>query len=268
VSEQNESTALAVIEGEYELRIGDVHVAGHQEVLTKAAEVSRELAGIIKSRQLSKRIGQKEFVMVEGWTTCGAMFGVAIRPVSCDENPTCEGEFVATVEAVRTGDGFVLGRGFASCGMDEPDWKRRSRQARRSMAQTRAAGKAMRLLFSWVMEMAGYAPTPFEEMEGCQVDEQPNPEPAPNAPREQTRAKRQAPVTDVSQQQLGHVTAHWRATHPDPNGDAAAQRAKFYTWAKAICKRDFDPSKLVAWKLSDYEACCRAMNVETLEDLA
>lgn len=34
----------------------------------------------------------------------------------------------------------------------------------RSMAVTRATGKAFRLGFSWVMVMAGYSPTPAEEM--------------------------------------------------------------------------------------------------------
>jgi hypothetical protein len=98
-----------------------------------------------------------------------------------------------------------------------------------------------------------------------------NPEADRNAPSEQPRSKRppkQQVVTDVSQQQLGHVTAQWRATHPDPNGDAGAQRVKFYAWAKATCGRDFDPSKLVAWTLDDYQGCCAALNIPTLEDLA
>jgi hypothetical protein len=32
------------------------------------------------------------------------------------------------------------------------------------MAQTRATGKACRLAFSWIMSLAGYEPTPAEEM--------------------------------------------------------------------------------------------------------
>ena len=33
-----------------------------------------------------------------------------------------------------------------------------------SMAQTRAVSKAFRLALSWVMTLAGYEPTPAEEM--------------------------------------------------------------------------------------------------------
>ena len=264
-------TALAVIDVEHELMLGDVHLASYQDVLNKAAVVSRDLSNIIRTRQLSKKIGAKEFVFVEGWTTCGAMLGVAIRPVSCEEATNCEGEFVAIVEAVRTGDGFVLGRGIASCGPDERDWKARSRQARRSMAQTRAAGKAMRLLFSWIMEMAGFAATPFEEMDGCNADEHPNPEALPDAPAEQPRAKRQAAppavATEVSLDQIGHVSAAWKSANPDPDGDLMRQRAAFTSWVIATTKRNFKPVKPAEWKLSDYKACCSALSIPTLEEL-
>jgi hypothetical protein len=262
---ESSERAIAIVDVEHELRLGDQHVASYRDVLNRAAEISSDLSHIIKQRQLSKRIGPKEFVYVEGWTTCGAMLGVAIRPVSCDENPTCEGEFVAMVEAVRTSDGFVLGRGIASCGPDERDWKSRSRQARRSMAQTRAAGKAMRLLFSWIMEMAGFAATPFEEMEGCSADQHENPVGDETLPQEKPRAKRQAPppaATEVSTDQLGHVTAVWKSKHPDPDGNLMRQRAAFSDWVREVAGRKFNPSKMAEWKKDDYVSCCRALNIE------
>lgn len=263
-----ESTALAVIEADYELRLGDVHLATHRDVLNKAAEASRELAGIIRDRKLFKRIGQKDHVYVEGWTTCGAMFGVAIRPVSCDENPAIEGEFVATVEAVRASDGFVLGRGIASCGPDEAEWKKRSRQARRSMAQTRAAGKAMRLLFSWVMEMAGYAPTPLEELDGSQAEIHDNPEPAPDAPQAAPRGKRQPAPTEVSEQQVAHVIGEWKARNPDPDGNLMRQGAAFKAWVLEKAGRTFNPRVVAEWKFSDYQATCEVLGIPRLEELA
>jgi hypothetical protein len=48
--------------------------------------------------------------------------------------------------------------------MDERTWSQRDAYARRSMAITRATGKAFRLGFSWIMTLAGYEPTPWEEM--------------------------------------------------------------------------------------------------------
>lgn len=45
----------------------------------------------------------------------------------------------------------------------------RPRFARRSMALTRATGKACRLALSWIMALAGYQSCPAEEMEGALV---------------------------------------------------------------------------------------------------
>jgi len=70
----------------------------------------------------------------------------------------------ATVELIRASDGAIIGRGSAICGMDESTWASRPRYARRSMAITRATGKAFRLGYSWIITLAGYAPTPAEEM--------------------------------------------------------------------------------------------------------
>ena len=68
-------------------------------------------------------------------------------------------------------DGACIGRASAECGSPDeldrhgkPVWSSRPRYARRSMAQTRATGKACRLAFSWIMALAGYEPTPAEEM--------------------------------------------------------------------------------------------------------
>jgi hypothetical protein len=110
----------------------------------------------------------RKHVHVEGWTTLIAMLGVLPREVCVEER---EGVFTATVELVRMTDGFVVGRGSAECGFNDefdrsgnPVWAKRPRYARRSMAITRATGKACRLSFSWIMVLAGYDPTPAEEM--------------------------------------------------------------------------------------------------------
>jgi hypothetical protein len=42
------------------------------------------------------------------------------------------------------------------------------------MAITRATGKAYRLGLSWIVTLAGYSPTPYEEMDGIVVDEKPS----------------------------------------------------------------------------------------------
>jgi hypothetical protein len=47
---------------------------------------------------------------------------------------------------------------------DERNWSHRDDYALRSMAQTRAVAKALRLCLGWIMSLAGYEATPAEEM--------------------------------------------------------------------------------------------------------
>jgi len=133
---------------------------GKQEVIINACSIASTLSNIIRQQRLITSIKGKEYVNVEGWTTLGAMLGVIPREVSTTEE---EGIYTSIVELVRISDGAVIGRASAECGEEEP-WASRPRYARRSMAQTRATAKACRLAFSWIMKLAGYEPTPAEEM--------------------------------------------------------------------------------------------------------
>ena len=144
------------------IRLGMIQVSGPREVVLQATAIAGELAKIVNDRKLFTVISGRKFVRVEGWTTLGAMLGVLPREVSTARHE--DGTYEAVVELVRAGDGQVIGRGSAICGMDEQTWNKRAEYARRSMAITRATGKAYRLGFSWIMTLAGYEATPAEEM--------------------------------------------------------------------------------------------------------
>lgn len=162
-----ETRELIVVE-ESELRLGTMRADGPMALIRQASNIATELAKIIDSRQLFTNIGGKKYVRVEGWSTLGAMLGVLPREdiVVAHEDGTYE----ATVSLIRVNDGAVIGRGSAICGMDEKTWAGRPNYARRSMAITRATGKAYRLGFSWIMTLAGYEATPAEEMDGVVVE--------------------------------------------------------------------------------------------------
>jgi uncharacterized protein (DUF3820 family) len=133
------------------------------DAISRGAEQARPLAEMIKSQKLSVKISGREYVKAEGWTTLAAMNGVLAREeevIKLDD-----GTYIATVALVRINDGAVLTRASAECGMDEPMWAQRPNYARRSMAITRATGKACRIAFSWIMSLAGYEVTPAEEMD-------------------------------------------------------------------------------------------------------
>jgi len=132
------------------------------EIIREGTEIAQALAGVIQDRKLYKVIQDRKYVMVEGWTTLGGIIGVLPREVEVKRLE--DGGYEAMVELVRARDGMVVGRASALCGMDEKTWASRPEYARRSMAVTRATGKAYRLGYSWIIKLAGYEATPAEEM--------------------------------------------------------------------------------------------------------
>jgi len=105
-------------------------------------------------RDHSSMIGDRRYVHVAGATMLAGMFGYHVREVSADRlEIDGVGGFVATCEIVK--DGQVVGRGSAICMDDERMWASRPLYARRAMASTRAAGRALRLLFGHLLPMLG-----------------------------------------------------------------------------------------------------------------
>jgi hypothetical protein len=128
--------------------------------VTKATAVADALADVLEAKRLYSDIKGKKYVRVEGWTMLGSMLGVF--PVCLWTKPI-EGGWEARVEA-RTLAGQVVGAAEASCLRGEANWKSRDDFALRSMAQTRATAKALRLPLGFVVALAGYEATPAEEM--------------------------------------------------------------------------------------------------------
>ena len=138
---------------------------------------ARELAAVFKEmveadptsfiKQLEfKDHGRKSLhphVKVEGWTLLGQLLDTPVTPVGtvCRE---IDGGFEAEAEA-RTLDGAVVGHAVMRCMRTERRWADNDQYALMSMAQTRAAAKALRLPFGWIATLAGYEATPAEEAE-------------------------------------------------------------------------------------------------------
>lgn len=127
-----------------------------------AGKIASLLCDVIEKQKLYTDMRGKKYVNVEGWQSLGAFLKVLPkeRCVIRFDNGTYE----AHIDLIDR-SGTVIGSGSAICGADEAMWMKRPEYARRSMAITRATGKAYRIAFSWVMNMAGYEPTPAEEMD-------------------------------------------------------------------------------------------------------
>lgn len=172
-----------------------------QDVISRASDIATELAKIVDKRKLFKNISGRKYVQVEGWNTLGAMLGVL--PVEREVHKI-ENGYEAFVDLIRTSDGMKVGGASAICTVEERNWSNRDEYAVRSMATTRATGKAFRLGFSWIMQLAGYEATPAEEMPSvvdAHVEELPIESTAP-APMRQTLQPTNKAVWTVAQKQV------------------------------------------------------------------
>ncbi len=186
--------------------------ASPAEIITQATAVADALKPILQRQDMTTRIGPKDHVQIEGWQTLGALLKVtpvcvSTRRIEPKAQFTVKGKkrkwgkvdgrrqvveefdysyevegysWEATVEA-RTLDGRTIGSADAMCSREEDKWKDNDDYALRSMAQTRAASKALASVLRFVVTLAGYSGTPAEEMPG-EADNGQAPEPAQAEP--------------------------------------------------------------------------------------
>lgn len=131
----------------------------------QATQIANALSPVITDKHLYANIQGKKHVLYEGWATLGALVGVF--PVTVWTRETDSG-YEARVEA-RTLAGAVVGAAEAECSRDEGRWKTAPAYALRSMAQTRAGSKALRMPLGFIMQLAGFEGTPAEEMDGIEA---------------------------------------------------------------------------------------------------
>lgn len=137
-------------------------------------QYSKQLVDIVEDQKLYAMIQGKKYMMYEGWQFLGSMLPNAITPQTewtqeiKDDNGVVIG-FKARVIA-KDATGNTRGAGEALCMKSERNWSDKDNFALMSMAQTRAGGKALRMALSSIVKIAGYEPTPKEEMDGIQVE--------------------------------------------------------------------------------------------------
>ena len=136
-----------------------------EDKLKLATDIADHLKDILKKQGLTVSLNKQDqdatYVTAEGWNTLGTILGTYARTeivepvdftkakiayrarVSIMQGENC----LATAEAIADSNGF-----------------QKQEHQIYSMAQTRAMGKAYRMAFSWIIKLAGYEPTPAEEM--------------------------------------------------------------------------------------------------------
>jgi hypothetical protein len=156
----------------------------------QALEVANMLKKFVTEQQLVRNIQDRPYAYVEAWQFCGSQFG--LYPVCVEvknesdyqakhykwfdrkNNPkevkTIGYKYRAVVEVRRYTDDKLLSRGEMICTNDEFGKHDFTEYAVLSMAQTRAEGKAWRMLLGWIMKAAGFEPTPYEEMDNAKKE--------------------------------------------------------------------------------------------------
>ena len=187
-SEPIETQALAVVDHPQPPATGLFGTTEPVAVVEKAKAVANALKDVISKQGLISKISNKEYPRCEAWTLLGTMLGV--YPVLIWTHPV-EGGWEARVEA-RTRDGAIVGAAEAQCLRGEKNWGNRDDFALRSMAQTRATAKCLRMPLGFVMTLAGYEATPAEEMMA---------EPAKTHPKASQTPKNTPPVSPNTKDQ-------------------------------------------------------------------
>lgn len=220
----------------------------------QAHRIARELKQIIEDCQLAVSIGASKHVRHEGWLILCALLNIApptivelerIEIVIDDYEPIRRAIYAHIEEAIKVDNwqrvdqltrrlqqypikryvayravaemqiGDRVFRAQAMCSNQEANWRNRDEYAIMSMAQTRASGKCARLPLGWIMPLAGYNPTPYEEMEGAeQAQRMEHPEPEPHPRRRARQPEAQANGDAEKQQLIDSVGALWRELYP------------------------------------------------------
>lgn len=134
-----------------------------EDRLNLAGDVAAKFKQAIQQLGLIQKIKGKDYVTVSGWSTLGTMIGIHVENIQVEPFPTIKSNgfaYKAKVDLVDK-NGFKIGEGEGIC---SNSGFQKEEHAVYSMAITRATGKAYRLSLAWLVEMAGYNSTPYEEM--------------------------------------------------------------------------------------------------------
>jgi len=168
-------------------------------VLAEAQRAAKALSDVVSRKKKPVIMNGEQYLEFEDWQTVGRFYGITAKVISTNfiEYGSAQG-FEARAVALRS-DGEEISAAEAMCLNDEANWKSKPLFQLRSMAQTRACAKALRNVLAWVVVLAGYRPTPAEEMQGV-FDKPPLQEPKKKVGQDEP-----PPLADPSSELL-HVT--------------------------------------------------------------
>jgi hypothetical protein len=131
-----------------------------------AQAAAREIVDVARSGKLLANVGGREYPLTECMTLIGRMTGHTVA-VEWSRKVPAEWQVGDGWEAraiVRDSNGHEVAAAESMCLRSERAWSKRDEFAVRSMAQTRASGKALRLALGYIVTLAGWEALPAEEI--------------------------------------------------------------------------------------------------------
>jgi hypothetical protein len=139
-----------------------------KQITAFGLKASKQLMDIVTQTNWTVNIQGNKYLRFEGWQTVGKFFGYTVKTEDTKYVEFGEAKGFEAKAVVLDNTGTVIGGAEAICMNDEKNWAGKPLYALKSMAQTRASAKAFRQILSWVVVLAGYSPTPMEEI-GAEV---------------------------------------------------------------------------------------------------
>lgn len=230
-------------------------------VLAEAKKAAQALTDVIGALPKEKKVmmGGEQYIEFDHWQLVGRFYGCSAKVVSTEYTEVGQAKGFVARAVVLDSEGREVSAAEAMCLNDEDKWSERNKyeyvngkrekagtvpvpmNQLRSMAQTRACAKALRNVFSWVVVLAGYAPTPAEELTG---DEQPDQPARPHIAEAQPKNPQPASGDVISEAQGKRLFAIWR------------EAGKSNEQVLGYLKENYGLSSTRSIKKSDYEAIC------------
>jgi len=170
-----------------------------ESVIADAERAAKVLISVVNRKPKKVIINGEQYLEFEQWQTVGQFYGCTARVAWTKFLDLGGVHGYESGAEVLDRTGRVISTAESMCLNDEENWS--TRQGKpvplfqlRSMAQTRACAKALRNVFAWVVVLAGYRPTPAEEMTG---NEQPSRPLTPRAPIRQEPVAQSTPFPPI-----------------------------------------------------------------------
>lgn len=229
-------------------------------VLAEAKKAAKALKDVLAKKDKKVMMNGEQYLEFEDWMLLARFYGATVKVDSTEfiDYGAAKG-FLARASVIRQ-DGAVISAAEAMCMNDEEKWSTRSKYEwsgpkenrvrnkvgeeqvpffqLRSMAQTRACAKALRNVFAWVVVLAGYAPTPAEDMTGTE-------EKATTKPPQEKKPEDGGKTDDEKRGEIIDLCAVYAAAK-SITVEVAMKEFTVFTGADGAEKYQVDPKRLTA----------------------